>query len=177
MKHLLKTGALGLVLCGAAQPAQADDMTACELLLVQVVDIEDKTREAQIATYHSAADFILSIQDDTPGHITHIDGVAIQALMCRRNDIIPANSDYAAISTGIPFILSQDFDSSDTDSLTLYWMDDKIEHVYKGYPLSNEADALLNARLEEFSQRGLNDWARQSADTKFNNQTNNETVK
>lgn len=122
---------------------------------MQVIPAADGPGEARIASYSPAEEFLSSIRDDSPGHITQVDGLNIQAVMCRRNDIIPTKSDYDVLATGLPFILSQDFDSPDTDSLTMYWKDGQIEHVYKGYPLSEEADTILENRLAAFSKRGI----------------------
>ena len=59
------------------------------------------------------------------------------------------------MATGVPFVLSQDFDSTDTDSLTVFWKDGAFDYVYKGYPLSDEAQSLLEERLADFTARGL----------------------
>lgn len=164
MTQLLKTLTSGLALCALSTAAQAADMSECEVLLIQVVQAENENTEGQIAFYRPATDFLQSLEDDIPGHITQVDGQNIQALLCRRNDVIPAPSDYNVMSTGLPFILSQDFDSTISDSLTTYWKDGKIEHVYKGNPLSNDVEAILVTRLAEFSARGLSASALEAAD-------------
>lgn len=155
MRHLTKTLSISLALCAASHTAQAADMSACEILLVQVMPAENVETEAPSILFRSAENFVNSVQDSLIGHITQVDGHNIQALMCERNDIIPTSSDYPFVATGIPFVLSQDFDSTDTDSLTLFWKDDKVEHVYKGYPISEEAQAILDTRLAGFTKRGL----------------------
>jgi len=146
--------ALGLTL-SMASAAWAGNVAHCEVLIVQVVANDDGTGEAQIATYSPATNFLASLYDEEDGHITTINMQPIQAVLCRRNDIIPSESDYEIMATGIPFILSQDFDSSETDSLTLYWKDDAFEYVYKGDPLPNDGQAILDSRVAEFSTRGL----------------------
>lgn len=163
MKHLTKFLLTALIFGVSSQSALANDGSECELLLVRIVPAADGNGEAQIASYTDAKGFLKTVHDDVPGHMTMAEGQSIRALMCRRNDVIPAHDDYDVISTGIPFILSQDFDSPDTDSLTLYWKDDKIEHVYKGYPLSEEAEAILETRLAGFTKRGLNPMALEAA--------------
>lgn len=164
MKHPFKTLTVGLAVCALSSAAQAADFSECEVLLVQVIQAEDATGEAQIASYRPAENFLKSVQDDVPGHMTQIDGQNIQAILCRRNEVIPAKSDYAVMSTGIPFILSQDFDRTDTDSLTTYWKDGSLEHVYKGHPLSEEAQTTLDTRLAAFSKRGLSASAHETAE-------------
>lgn len=154
MRLNLKSLLLGLALGAMASNTYAADTSECELLLVQIIQSPDGEGEAQIPSYIPAEEFMATLTDNEPGHMTDYLGHKIQAVMCRRDDIIPAQEDYAVISTGIPFILSQDFDSTDTDSLTLYWNDEKVEHVYKGYPLSQDAESILETRLAEFSQHG-----------------------
>jgi hypothetical protein len=138
----------------------------CELMLVQPIQIEDEGREAQIASYHSARNFMISVQDDIPGHISQVDGIDIHGVLCERNEVIPAKSDYAILATGIPLVLSQDFDLQDTDSLTVKWIEGQFKYAYKGYPLSDEAETVLKARLARFSEKGLNDWATKAAKVK-----------
>lgn len=165
MRYLIKSITAGFVACAVSQTAIAKDTSECELLLVQIIQSQDGQGEAQIPSYIPAEEFLTTLHDKKPGHMTEYAGHKIQAVMCRRNDVIPAHEDYAIISTGIPFILSQDFDSADTDSLTLYWKEGAIQHVYKGYPLSEESEAVLKTRLAVFSKRGLNKSARKAAKT------------
>ena len=169
MTHNLKALTSGLALCALltaalSATALAADMSDCEVLLIQIVQAADEDAQAQIVSYRPAENFLKSIEDGVPGHMTQIDGQNIKALLCRRNDVIPAQSDYAVMSTGLPFILSQDFDSTVSDSLTTYWKDGKIEHVYKGNPLTEDTQAILDARLAEFSARGLSASAHEAAD-------------
>ncbi len=148
---------LGLLLAtGLSTTAAADNVAHCEVLIIQVIADAALDGEAQVVTYGPAVSYIESVYDNEDGHITHIADQPIRALMCNRNDVIPAKSDYALIATGIPFILSQDFDSADTDSLTMFWRDGKLDYVYKGYPLSSEAQEILDGRIASFSKRGLN---------------------
>ena len=156
MTQFLKCLTPLVLLSAAASAGHASDGSECEVVLMQVIDVDDASGEAQAATFLPADDFIQSVHDKTPGHMAEIDGKPIRIVMCRRNDVIPTKSDYAIMATGIPFVLSQDFDSQDTDSLTMFWKDGKFQHIYKGYPLSGEAERSLETRLSEFSKRGLN---------------------
>lgn len=146
---------LGCVALAIAAPAAADNVAHCEVLVMEVIKDKDVNGQAEVATFAPAVNFIKSVYDEEDGHITHIGKLPIRALMCRRNDVLPAETDYALMATGIPFVLSQDFDSSDTDSLTIYWKDGAFKHIYKGYPLSDEAQSDLDARLANFSERGI----------------------
>ena len=163
MKPFSKILAALLPLTALAQMAQAAETADCQILITEPLEVKGAPGEAIVASYFPAKDFIASAKDDAPEHISALNGQKIRALMCTRNDVIPAESDYDFLATGIPFVLSQDFDSPDTDSLTLYWKDGQIEHVYKGHPLSDEAQGILDSRLAAFSQNGLNPWARELA--------------
>jgi len=167
MKHLLKILAAGFALTGPAQTALAADMSACQILILETLEVEDIAGEAQIASYFPATDFINSAQDDIPGHLSDVNGQKIRALMCTRNDIIPAETDYALLATGVPFVVSQDFDSMDTDSLTVKWIEGHFKYAYKGQPLSDEAVTLLKTRLAQFSERGLTADLRAAVETEM----------
>lgn len=163
MKPLSRILPAVLALIAFGQTAQAADAPDCQILIMEPLEVKDAPGEAMVASYFPAAEFIDSVQDDAPDHLSEVNGQKIRALMCTRNDVLPAESDYDFLGTGIPFVLSQDFDSPDTDSLTLYWKDGQIEHVYKGEPLSEEGQVTLDTRLAAFSQNGLNPWAREMA--------------
>jgi len=160
MKHLRKTLTAALALAALAQTAQAADESNCEVVVVKVVKAEDGSGEMHIQSFRSSEAFIASALDDNPDHITEIEGGKITGLLCTRNDVIPTVSDYPLLATGIPLSLSQNFDSDDTDSLTVKWIDGDFKYKYEGYPLSDEALTTLRARLAGFTERGLNDWAR-----------------
>jgi len=155
-KYIIMTG-LALAICHTAltPAAWADNVAHCEVLLVKNVEDADVDGALQVTDYRPAVDFIASVHDDDPAHQTQIEGHNIQALLCRRNELIPAETDYPMMATGVPFVLSQDFDRSDTDSLTVFWKDGAFDYVYKGYPLSDEAQSLLEERLADFTARGL----------------------
>ena len=141
--------------------AWAGNVAHCEVLLIQTVTDDASTGSFQISSYRPAANFIASVHDDDPAYQTEIDGLKIKALLCRRNAIVPSEEDYPMMATGIPFVLSQDFDRADTDSLTIFWKDGAFDYVYKGHPLSDEAQNSLDARLSNFSARGLMETALQ----------------
>lgn len=146
--------ALGLTV-GIAPAVWADNVAHCEVVIMQVVNDETTAGEAQVATFAPAVTFLSSLYDDEDGHITTINNQPIRAVLCRRNDVIPSESDYNIIATGIPFSLSQNFDSAETDSLTVYWKDGAFKSIHKGHPLSDEGQDILDTRLADFTQRGL----------------------
>ena len=137
-----------------ASSAWAGNVAHCEALIMQVLTDEGEG-ETQVASFRPAVNFLASLYDEEDGHLTEIEGFPIRAIMCRRKDVIPSEEDYPILATGVPFALSQDFDSPDTDSLTMFWKDGEIEQVYKGVPLSEEAQSILDTRLADFSERGL----------------------
>ncbi len=155
-KGIISRIAAPLLAASFAFPAAAGNVANCEVLFMQVIADKDMNGEAQVATYGPAIQYISSVYDDEDGHITEVAGQPIRALMCSRNDVLPTKTDYALMATGIPFILSQDFDSSETDSLTIYWKEDAFKYVYKGRSLSDEVQSKLEDRLADFSERGLN---------------------
>ena len=133
--------------------AQAENIADCEILVMQEIPDESGKGGAQIATYMPAGDFIASAYTAEDQTMTHAKGHPIRALMCQRNNVIPAAQDYDLLATGVPFILSQNFDSTETDSLTTYWNGATFDFVYKGHPLSDKAESTLRARLADFSAR------------------------
>lgn len=150
-KYIIMTG-LALAM---SSTAWADNVAHCEVLLVQNIEDPELGGTMQITAYHPAVSFIASVYDEDPEHKTQIEGHTIRALLCQRNDLIPAETDYPMMATGIPFVVSQDFDRTDTDSLTVFWKDGAFDYVYKGHPLSDEAQSDLEARLADFTARGL----------------------
>lgn len=151
----MKVTCISLALAlGIVPSAWAGNVAHCEAVIMETLPADDGGGEAQIASYRPAVNFLASLYDEDDGHLTEIDGFRIRAIMCRRNDVIPSQTDYDILATGLPFILSQDFDSPDTDSLTIFWKDGALDYVYKGHPLSDESQSILDARLSKFSVRG-----------------------
>ena len=136
-----------------AAPAWADNIAECEILTLDLIPSEEGEGGMQVAGYSPAFDFIASVYDEEEGHLTHNNDTPIRAVMCRRDDIVPAEKDYALLATGIPFSLSQDFDDTETDSLTVYWDGETFAHVHKGRAMSDETQSLLTRRLADFAGR------------------------
>ena len=156
LSRIVPVAALHCIAALMSPAAWADNVAHCEILLTQTIANEDGAGEAQIASYRPAVGFLASLYDEeTDSYMTEVDGFPIRAVLCRRHDVIPSESDYNILATGTPFILSQDFDSPETDSLTVYWKDGAFDYVYKGQPLSEESQSTLDTRLAEFSDRGI----------------------
>ncbi len=165
---MIRSGFLVLTILGAmlARPAWASDdvpelperFSSCEVLTMRFIPDETSQGGMDLTTYAPATDYINSVYDNEEGHVTTILGDRIRALLCERNNILPIEADYPLLITGVPFVLSQDFDDTDTDSLTIFWRKTYFDYVYKGYPLSDETEALLKSQLKDYTNRdhGLN---------------------
>lgn len=168
----MKKAWIGLALAlGFAQTASADNVALCEALTIKAIPADNAQGEAQLATYHPAVNFFISLYDEQAGHLTEIKGLPIRAIMCRRNDVIPSETDYEILATGVPFVLSQNFDSPDSDSLTIYWKEDVLDYVHKGQPLSDEAQARLDSRLAEFTALGRHELSVDDAAIELDSET------
>lgn len=136
----------------SAADTSAPSNANCEIVLMQTIQDESGRGGAQVASYRPADDFLISVYDDgTPPMLT-VKKEPIQAVMCKRADVIPTKKDYPIVATGIPFFLSQSFESQDTDLITVFYKDSAFRHEYKGPGLSEEAESLLKDRLAMFDK-------------------------
>lgn len=142
---------LFLSLLMAAPVAKAGNIADCEIILMETIEDENGHGGAQVASYRPAANFIGSIYDDTQENITELDGLPIRALLCRRNNVIISESDFNLLASGIPFILSQNFDSSESDLLTYFFKDGEFQYTHKGRDLLGGDLAILKGRMAEFN--------------------------
>lgn len=148
MKKWLLFPILSLAFAG---PSAADNIAACEIVLMETVQEEGKDTNAQMASFRPAVDFLTSVYDDEDGHMTEIDGYKIRGIMCERNNIIPTLRDFPILATGLPFSLSQNFDSSTSGLMTVYYKDEQFLHTYKGGPLTDEQIGKLLDVMEVFN--------------------------
>jgi len=137
----------------AAPQAFADNIANCELVLMETIETEDGHSSAQVASYRPAADFIASVYNDDTDTLSDIDGLAIRALLCSRNNVIISETDFKLLATGVPFILSQNFDSPDTDLLTYFFKEGKFHYTHKGDGLSEDELETLTTRMADFNTR------------------------
>ena len=165
MKPVL-LGALALALVAPLQATAEDNIAACEIVVLKRVDLskvkksEDSLEETEnvewddgeaaplISTFIPAHDFIASVFDDEPGHITDVNGQLIKALMCKRRYLIPTEFDLRLIRTGIPLYLSQDFDSTESDMMTVFHNGNQYLHKYSGSELSEAEIEILQYRMK-----------------------------
>ena len=155
MKTFVKTiSVLGLFVSASAVSAWADDnIAACEIVVQQPVMSSDEKKETDtettpmIATFIPAEDFVYSVFDGEDGHLTEVDGHPIQALMCKRQYLVPTEFDLRLVETHIPLYLSQDFDSKDSDLMAVYFKEGKYEYQYSGKDLNADSLEILDVRM------------------------------
>ena len=91
----------------------------------------------EVASFHPAINFIESIYNEDKKIIRTINGFKIRALMCRRMNVVPKRIDYPILKSGIPLILSQNFDSSTSGITKIYYKNGKFNYTYSGPDLSD----------------------------------------
>lgn len=131
--------------------AFADNIAKCEVVLLETIEDESGRGGAQVASYRPAGDFMASVYQEESETLYTIDDLAIQAVMCERFDVVPTDSDFKIVATGIPFFLSQSFESQDSDLVSLFFKEGAFRYNYKGPGLSAETKALLDKRLASFN--------------------------
>ena len=132
-------------------PVFSDNIADCEVFLRQPVMLDGEKTGAFIDTYVPATEFIDSVYDDKDGFETHIDGEPIKAVFCTRHSVIPSLRDFPILATGLPFVVSTDFDSSESSIVTIYYTNGQFNHVYNGPDLSEQDEARLVDAMEIFN--------------------------
>lgn len=141
---------LGLVLL-APSASSGDNIAACELILLEDIKGEANEERMQVASYRPAADFIASVYDEEDGHLTQIDDLTIRGLMCVRDNVVPTLRDFPLVATGIPMSLSQNFESTTSGLMTIYFEGGTFKHKYSGPDLTETEQASLADALETFN--------------------------
>jgi len=144
---------IAALLLSVSAPAWADNIAGCEVVLMEKIKQEDGEGVTEIASFRPAADFIASAYDDEVEVLRKIDGLPIRAIMCKRNNVVPSESDFPIVATGTPFMISQNFDSTETGLTTIYFKDGAFRSAYKGPDLSDEKATEMTSRLEDFNAR------------------------
>ena len=134
-------------------PAWADNIADCEVVLMEKIDQEDNEGVTEIASFRPAADFIASAYDEEVEVLREIDGLPIRAVMCKRKSVVPSESDFPIIATGTPFMISQNFDSTETGLTTIFFKNGEFRSNYKGPDLSKEVEAQMKAQLKDFNAK------------------------
>ena len=142
---------IGALLLSIAAPAWADNIAGCEVVLMEQIKQEDNEGVTEIASFRPAADFIASAYDEDIEVLREIDGLPIRAIMCKRRSVVPSESDFPILATGTPFMISQNFDSTETGLTTLFFKDGAFRSSYNGPELSEEKKAEMKTRLADFN--------------------------
>ena len=134
-------------------PAFADNIANCEVVLMERIEQEGLEGAAEVASFRPAGDFLASVySDDEQAEILReIDELPIRAVMCERQSLVPSLRDFPIAATGIPFMISQHFDSTETGLTTIFFKDGKFQHSYKGPELDAEIQAELEDRIEVYN--------------------------
>lgn len=149
MKPFVLAVALSIIPVTAA----ANIHDSCEIVVVNEVVDADGGRMT-VASYRPAADFIQSAKKDTKTVSLSDKGAPIRGVICVRNDLVPTEEDYTILATGVPLSLSQNFDSADSDILTVYFDKGEFNHRYTSdYPMSSEFEEALTRQLSDFTTR------------------------
>jgi len=150
-RQSLTLGLAGLML-GLSSPAFADNIADCEIVILQTVEDESGRGGAQVASYGPADEFLASVYDKDVEIMHEIGGLPIQAVMCKRIDIVPTKNDFKILATGIPLFLSQSFDSQNSDLISLFYKEGAFRKTYSGPGLTEETQGLLETRLDAFNE-------------------------
>ena len=142
---------IAALLLSISMPAFADNIAGCEVVLMEKIKQEDSEGVTEVASFRPAADFIASIYDDDIEVLREIDGLPIRAIMCKRQSVVPSLRDFPIVATGTPFMISQNFDSSESGLTTIYFKDGEFRSDYKGAELDAETAADMKDRLEVFN--------------------------
>jgi len=142
---------LAALLLGVSMPAFADNIAGCEVVLMEKIQQEGVEGSAEVASFRPAGDFIASIYDEETDILRKIDGLPVRAIMCQRNSVVPSLRDFPIIASGTPFMISQNFDSTETGLTTIYFKDGEFRADYKGPKLVDALNAEMKDRLEVFN--------------------------
>ena len=149
MRFILAASFLAL----STAPALADNIANCEVVLMERIEQEGLEGAAEVASFRSAGDFLASVysEDENEEVLREIDGLPIRAVMCKRHNIVPSLRDFPIAATGIPFMISQNFDSPDTGLTTIFFKNGKFQYSYKGSELNADIQAELDDRIEVYN--------------------------
>lgn len=142
---------IAALLLSISMPAWADNIAGCEVVLMEKIKQEDSEGVTEVASFRPAADFIASIYGDDTEVLRKIDGLPIRAIMCKRQSVVPSLRDFPIVATGTPFMISQNFDSTESGLTTIYFKDGEFHFDYKGAELDADTQAEMKDRLEVFN--------------------------
>lgn len=144
---------IAALLLSVSAPALADNIAGCEVVLMERIAQEGLEGSAEVASFRPAAEFIASAYDEDADVLREIDGLPIRAIICKRKSVVPSETDFPIVATGTPFMISQNFDSTETGLTTIYFKDGELRSSYKGPELSDNVKTEMEARLKEFNAK------------------------
>lgn len=118
----------------------------CEIVLIETV-----AKGASLASYRPADDFLESIYDDEDGFQETVDSLKVRAVMCTRDRVIPQLRDFPILSSGVQFSISNDFDSHDSQFMTVFYKAGKFQHKFSGPTLSDGELIALRDVMEVYN--------------------------
>ena len=149
----MRRAALTALLALAPATALAGNIANCEVVIMEYIE-DESGGGMDIASFRDAGAFLAGVYDDEPEVVLEEGGYPIRALMCTRKDLMPDEDDYRILATGVPFAVSQNFDSTESDSLTIFFRDGAFEYKYaSAAPMDDAMQETLEARLADFSGR------------------------
>lgn len=140
-----------VVIAALSVPAFAADEN-CEVVTLPKT-VESKTLGE--AAFHDAKIFLDSLYDTAPETVMTIADAPILAVMCTRETLLPTMRDLPIIQTGLPFSLSQNFDSPASGLLTIYDDGTAYRADYTGDPALGPDAAELKDLMEIFNLQRL----------------------
>ncbi len=132
-------------------PAHADNIAACEVVLMEPVLKDGIDTGAKMASFRPAVAFMSSVYDDEDGVLKTLDGYDIRGVMCERRYVIPTLRDFPILATGLPLAMSENFDSPDSRLMTTFYKDSEFQYTYQGPPLSPSEEAKLKDVIDIFN--------------------------
>lgn len=118
----------------------------CEIVLIEPV-----TKGASLASYRPADDFIESIYDDAEGFLETVDSLKVRAVMCTRDRVIPQLRDFPILASGVHFSISNNFDSHDSQFMTVFYKAGSFQHKFSGPTLTEGEQIALRDVMEIYN--------------------------
>ncbi len=144
MTNLIKFGLFALAFMAASHSVLAQTSN-CEIVLIA------PRAAAEDAQFARAGAFMNSVYDEEKGHLSAVAETPVRAVMCTRRTLIPTLRDLPILQTGLPFAISEDFDSASSGLLTIYDTGKEFKAEYSGPKLSPQSEKELRDTLEIFN--------------------------
>lgn len=126
--------------------ASAGNIADCEVVIM--AQIEEGA--AAVASFRDATDVIASIYDPERPTVAVIDGHPIRGLLCTRKNPVPDAEDLPLIGSGIPLVISANFDSPDAPTVTIALNEAREAVAMMAVGLSDAQQDKLDALLESY---------------------------